>query len=261
MLENSRIPYSRCPLCDSTDQTDFRKADCTRHPLYHPDLPPTVTWRKCGACGHVFTEGYFSDAALAILFAKTNEKQKVGFDIEKQRYVSARMVDSLLPFAAGGHWLDIGFGNGSLLFTAQEYGFHAVGIDLRKDNVRDLAKLGIEAHCVDIEHFQHPEKFAVISMADVLEHMAFPIVGLRSVHRLLRSDGVVFLSMPNLGSVLWNVLDQNRQNPYWQEIEHYHNFSRERLYRLLVECGFEPLRFGISQRYRACMEVVARRVQ
>jgi hypothetical protein len=44
-------------------------------------------------------------------------------------------------------------------------------------------------------------------------------------------------------------------------IEHYHNFSRSRLYALLRETGFEPVRYGISERYRACMEVIARKAR
>ena len=46
--------------------------------------------------------------------------------------------------------------------------------------------------------------------------------------------------------------------PYWAEIEHYHNFDRASLYKLLAECGFEPVSYGVSDRYRCTMEVVAR---
>jgi protein O-GlcNAc transferase len=49
----------------------------------------------------------------------------------------------------------------------------------------------------------------------------------------------------------------NNANPYWGEIEHYHNFSRARLYTLLEEFAFKPQSYGISERYRACMEVIA----
>jgi hypothetical protein len=56
------------------------------------------------------------------------------------------------------------------------------------------------------------------------------------------------------------VLDEARQNPYWAEIEHLHNFGRRRLYSLLREHGFEPCRYDISRRYVACMEVIARAV-
>jgi hypothetical protein len=62
-------------------------------------------------------------------------------------------------------------------------------------------------------------------------------------------------------SMLWKAMDRQRANPYWAEIEHYHNFGRSRLYALLREMGFEPLRYGISERYRAGMEVIARKAR
>ena len=40
------------------------------------------------------------------------------------------------------------------------------------------------------------------------------------------------------------------------EIEYYHNFSRSVLYTLLKQCDLIPLKYGITDRYRACMEVV-----
>jgi len=85
-------------------------------------------------------------------------------------------------------------------------------------------------------------------------------VGLQAAHRLLQTGGVLLISMPNSGSMVWKALDANNANPYWGEIEHYHNFERDRLYALLAECGFKPVRYGISQRYRVCMEVIAVKV-
>ena len=158
-------------------------------------------------------------------------------------------------------WLDVGFGNASLLFTAQEYGFEPVGLDLRPQSVEDLRKWGVQAHCQDVASFELPQPASVISMADVLEHMPFPKVGLQAAHRLLRPGGVLLISLPNMGSVVWKALDASNANPYWGEIEHYHNFDRDRLYALLAECGFRPVRYGISQRYRVCMEMIAVKVQ
>ncbi len=234
-------------------------ADCSQHPLYKPAIPPKMTWMKCSPCGHVFTEGYFTQEALALIFSDANENQKAGFDIENQRFVSARMIEKVLPYAHDGYWLDIGFGNGSLLFTADEFGFKAVGVDLRKENVDLMKSIGFEAYCADVNVLEGSNRFSVVSMADVLEHMPYPGSSLESVYRLLRSDGVLLLSMPNMDSTLWKALDNNNANPYWGELEHYHNFGRTRLFGLLREKGFEPVRFGISERYRACMEIVARK--
>lgn len=61
---------------------------------------------------------------------------------------------------------------------------------------------GIEGHCIDITKFDPNGRYAVISMADVLEHMPYPRAGLDAAHRLLRPDGILFLSMPNAGP-LW----------------------------------------------------------
>ncbi|MSO97963.1 MAG: class I SAM-dependent methyltransferase [Rhodospirillaceae bacterium] len=218
-----------------------------------------MIWKQCQACAHVFTDGYFSTGDAEVVFSAINDSQKLGNDIERQRQVSARMVEKVLPYVTAGTWLDVGFGNGALLLTAQEYGFTPVGTDLRAQNTAALKSINIEAHACDITALTLSQPCAVISMADVLEHMPFPKEGLRAAHRLLADDGVLFISMPNADSMLWRILDVTEANPYWGELEHYHNFGRTRLYALLREMGFEPLRYGVSERYRACMEVIAKK--
>jgi len=254
-----RIPYEACPLCQGTALSDLGLADCTGHALYHPALSPHIRWRQCNACQHVFTHGYFTEAACQLLFSGTHANQTVGHEIEKHRMISARLVEKVLPYMSRGVWLDVGFGNASLLFTAQEYGFDPLGIDLRAENVKHLSGLGIPAHCLALEGLRLDEPCAVISMADVLEHMPFPKEGLRHAHGLLQARGVLLVSMPNTESMLWKAMNQHNANPYWAEIEHYHNFGRTQLYNILEETGFEPVRYGVSERYRACMEIIARK--
>jgi SAM-dependent methyltransferase len=251
--------YEACPLCTSLDFSHLRTGDCSQHPLYQKPLSKELPWNRCNKCGHVFTNGYFTPEACDILFSKTNDEQQVGFQIEQQRHVSARIVEKVLPYATSGSWLDVGFGNGSLLFTAQEYGFIPIGIDLRKDNVTALNSLDIQAHCEELTTLELNAECAIISMADVLEHMPYPKDGLSAADRLLSDDGLLFISMPNSENVLWKALDAREANPYWSELEHYHNFSRSRLYDLLEASGFTPVRYGISERYRVCMEVIAKK--
>lgn len=256
-IMSERIAFNRCPLCDSADMVDAAEGNCARHPLYHPSLSDTIHWKRCQSCAHVFTAGYYSAEACRIIFSKTNENQQVGTNIEQQRGISARMVEKVLPHADSGAWLDVGFGNGSLLFTAQEYGFRPIGLDLREDNTRRMKSYGIEAHHADISDLRLDAPCRVISMADVLEHIPYPKTALAAAHRLLGDSGILFVSMPNIESMVWKIMDQANSNPYWGELEHYHNFGRKRLYALLRQHGFEPISYGISERYRACMEVIA----
>ncbi len=252
-----RIAYGACPLCGCSDIPPIIGADCSKHPIYQPGLPPVMNWLECRDCGHVFTEGYFDAGAAALIFSKTQPGQTAGHDMERQRLVSAKMVERVARHASVGRWLDAGFGNGSLLFTAEEWGYTPVGLDLRKENVSALRLLGYETYCQSIEEFDHAARYSVVSMADVLEHMPFPRVALDAAHRLLLQNGVLFLSMPNMDSMVWRLLHANGVNPYWGEIEHYHNFSRCRLYALLQKHGFRPIEYRVSERYRVCMEVIA----
>lgn len=264
-MTSLQIQYSSCPLCSTEGQTHIATGNITKHALYQDFLPPEIKWFRCAACDHVFTEGYWTDEAQAKIFQRTHDNQKVGAGAEQMRVISARMVEAVIEHSPInkveriGAWLDVGFGNASLLLTAKEFGFDVVGLDSRPQSVEDLQSLNIQASTELLTFHKSPRAYSVISLADCLEHVPFPTEYLRAADRLLASDGVLFLSMPNLESPLWTILDNQRANPYWSELEHFHNFSKTRLCSLLDETGFVPVHFGVSERYRVCMEIIARK--
>jgi SAM-dependent methyltransferase len=263
-VQNERIKYDTCPLCDSVFISQTMTVNCTVHQMWRDPLEPVMSWMSCSKCGHAFTDGYFTDEALEILFGNTQDLQIVGNDLEAQRRISARMVENVVSeigLPADRLWVDVGFGNGSLLLTANEFGFNVFGIDLRKKTVEDIEQIGVPAHHGTIESAVAGSVFSakptVISLADVVEHEPFPAKVLQTSRELIADDGALLISMPNAAAPLWHYWNATNQNPYWHEIEHYHNFTRERLYALLRKTGFEPIRYGISERYRCCMEIVA----
>lgn len=257
--EINRVQFDECPLCGSTEIIQSVEGDCSKHPLFQSNLPSRMQWMDCEVCAHQFTDGYFTDEAMTLIFSKTHENQKVGYKLEEQRKVSARMIEKVIPYKAAGTWLDVGFGNGSLLFTAQEFGFDAVGVDLRKGSVDAIRQFGFQAHCQLVETVDFDKDISIVSMMDVLEHIPYPKHVLASLYDKMESDGCLFISMPNTENVIWKIMTDQGINPYLGELEHYHNFSRTRLFSLLSECGFEAVRYGISERYRVCMEVIALR--
>ncbi len=254
---NYRINYKSCPLCDSASFYPIYRGDCSKHKLYKPELPTLMQWMECTECKHHFIDGYFNDDGIKKIFSDTHENQKIGYQIEQQRLVSARILNKVIAYKDSGTWLDIGFGDGALLFTAQEYGFNCIGTDLREENVKIIKNLGIEAYSENIENIKFNEKISVVSMMDVLEHVPYPKKMLSVVSNILEENGIIVISMPNIESMIWKLMKQNNKNPYLGEIEHYHNFSRTRLYKLLIEFSLKPIHYGISERYRACMEVIA----
>jgi protein O-GlcNAc transferase len=254
------VLYTACPLCDSEEMSHLLSHGCTGHPLHQAGFADELHWYSCERCGHVFRNGYFTDDAAARLFAEQPANLQIGGDMEAYRLISARMVNRVLSVREGGTWLDVGFGAGHLLFAAAEFGFRAVGCDLRRAAVESVRMLGIEAYCCDIVDLTADSLVSVVSMADVLEHIPYPKTALVAANRLLEPGGALLVSMPNFDTTVWRILDIGGVNPYWAEIEHYHNFSRRRLYELLAETGFEVVSYGVSERYRTCMEVLARKL-
>jgi predicted O-linked N-acetylglucosamine transferase (SPINDLY family) len=169
-----RIFYKSCPLCHSFNHTHQITVNCSKHSLFDHRLNNYINWRVCSDCEHSFTDGYYSKAAGNILYGKTQDTQMVGYQIEDNRLISARMIEKILPFSSTGVWLDVGFGNGSLLLTAHEFGFHPIGLDIREENVKLLSNLGISAYNKNITEININPLCSVISMCDVLEHIPYP---------------------------------------------------------------------------------------
>ena len=224
-----------------------------------------MKWVRCNGCEHVFTDSFYTEAGLNELFRQANASQLAGGDIEKQRLIWTPIVhrvmdalpDDVTPFNTHLTWLDVGCGNGGLVFTAEEFGFITTGLDLREEAVRRVREMGYQAEHGDIFGIRADNSLSVISMADVLEHTPYPIATLERAHEMLDARGVLFLSCPNRESSSWREMDRKNMNPYWYEIEHCHNFSRKSLMSMLTKCKFLPVNYSVSQRYISCMEIIA----
>lgn len=254
-----RVPFGECPLCESRNIHLHATVNCLSHKLYSPIIPAEMKWLRCTDCAHVFTDGHFSEDQNKSLFAKVQPNQIPGANVEAGRLASARIVEHVSRFAHEGEWLDVGFGDGTLLMAAQEYGYDVSGIDLRAKSVEELLKFGIRAEVADLASFVTAKRFDIVSMADVLEHMPYPGAALGAAWDIMRTNGILFVSCPNMDTGAWRHLTANDANPYWIEIEHFHNFSRKRLSALLLEHGFKPLHYAVSERYRVGMEIIARK--
>ena len=257
---DARILYEGCPLCESKNFIKSTVGDCSHHHLYHSNIPPKMQWMSCEDCKHEFIDGYLTDEAAELVFTKTPDYLKVGNEIEKNRYVASEIIEKVLPYKSKGVWLDVGFGNGSLLFTAHEYGFEPVAVDLRKENVSIMQQFGIQGYCGLVQNIKFEKPISVISMMDVVEHIPYPKEVLISMYSKMEKDGCLLISMPNAGSLFWEIMTIKNVNPYFNSIEHCHNFTKTRLELLLNECGFSVKRYGISKRYRFCMEIVAQKI-
>lgn len=253
-----RIEYQACPLCGS--EFSFEPGpigDARRHGAYTEEFGfNQLVWKICVKCGHEFTSKYWDEEGLKILFRKTIEEQLPAHkqDIRKvmqARVWAARSIERM-NITYGKTWLDIGAGSGILMMTAKEYGFQVHGTELRFDTLQGLMEMGLSVS-VEIPE----ERYQTISACDVLEHIPFPKEALAKWRTHAWTSSLLLLSCPNKDAPLWDLFPVN---PYHFELEHHHNFGYKRLSSLLQETGWKVLKYGISERYVCCMEIIAEAV-
>lgn len=221
----------------------------------------------CTGCGHIHSQNYWTEEGLAQVFSRSHSYQMAGGDPDQKRQLWKPVVDNVLRIRGGyphvltrpqaPGWLDVGCGDGALVMTADEYGFNAVGLDARKETVRALQSTGYQSMLGDFLNVNLSFRPFVISMMDVLEHIPWPSRALDRVRSMLDPEGVLVISLPNTDSSTWRMLDRSHGNPYWIEIEHYHNFSRLSLTSFLAAHGFDVAYYDIPFRYKAQMELYA----
>jgi 2-polyprenyl-3-methyl-5-hydroxy-6-metoxy-1,4-benzoquinol methylase len=208
--------------------------------------------KRCPACGLVSVRNFPAVEALQQLYSedyfKSPNSELSGYDdYERDRYCILKTADRRLDVIERhnlrrGSLLDVGCALGFFVEAAQRRGWAAEGIDISAHAVQyavDKLRVKARAGVLDQMNFE-PDSFDVISMWDVVEHFTNPLAQLELCHTLLRKDGLIALSTPDVQSAVAKVTGA-RWMGYKLAEEHLYYFSRDTLCALLDKAGFDVL--------------------
>ena len=136
--------------------------------------------------------------------------------------------------------LDIGCGTGWTTAVWQEHGFAACGLE--PSNTRgELCqnKYGIKIYHNHIENLNIEEKFDLIILRHVLEHIENPKAALEKVRSFLKKDGVLLIVIPNINSIGRFIFQEHFA---WILPWHLHFYNPNTLALLLKKTGYEKLK-------------------
>lgn len=158
--------------------------------------------------------------------------------------------------------LDIGCADGFISSViAEETGADMYGIDISRTSISKAKKRGINAKVVNIDREKIPfvgSSFDAIFCGDVLEHVYDTESVLRDINRILKKDGYIIVSVPNIASwynrgflflgYMPNWVESSLKtytgNPFIKEgVGHIHAFTKRSLGDLLEINGFRVEEF------------------
>jgi SAM-dependent methyltransferase len=101
-----------------------------------------------------------------------------------------------------GQFLDMGCGEGYMLQKSADKGFEAFGLDLANNIHPDFAgKFKFHEGSLEEANFEQ-ERFSVIYMDSVLEHVKQPFATLSELKRILKPGGLMLFIVPNEDSLM-----------------------------------------------------------
>ena len=168
----------------------------SRHePAGHGDL------LACLDCGAVQQPALPGRSELVELYRDMSDEDYLAEE-RGRRATAARLLDLIAPHAPSGRLLDVGCGHGLLLDEARRRGYETVGLELSRSAAAHARRsLGLDVREVPLEDFSSHEPFDVVVLADVLEHLDDPILGIDRCIELLAPDGVLCVVTPDPSSV------------------------------------------------------------
>lgn len=258
--EHPQREFHRCPVCGGTGDA-YRAACSCQINSYEPMFRPSKLWMRCQSCGTLYTR-WFPEEFLTLGQRPHLIRPRDGYiAVQAANSTLLRTWSDILNSATalsdtgGNSLLEVGVGNGALIAVALEMGFHVTAVEIIERIAQETADLlHCPILCGDFLKMDEAQRFDIITMGDVLEHLQEPAEGLRKAHRLLRDGGVLWLSTPNYESAFSQL--HKAEDPMWREPFHITYFSRESLMRLVEQVGFRVMRYSVSNHYNGSMELL-----
>lgn len=183
-----------------------------------------------------YTETYVSP--------KSVEFDKRHGSVQTWNYLSAR-------FPLPARLLDIGCGNASMLHLARLDGWDVEGMELSPTAAAAIERdQGIKTTVANFLEYEHgdKEKFDLVSLQHVLEHLPDSQFAMSQISRLLKPGGHAYFEFPNTASIAYFTkrllknagLKNNKYSGNWRP-GHCNEFCRSAFEYLVHQTEFELL--------------------
>lgn len=240
------IPYDKVP----DDWSAFR---CTSagYGLHH-------TIVQCDRCGFVYTNPRWKGGEILSQYQAVQDplyvQEREGRVLTFQRHL--KPLQAITGPPAGQSLLDVGCYTGVFVEIAAGAGWDAWGVDPSGWAVAQARGVGLQVIEGTLQTAGFPDdRFDVITMWDVIEHVGDPAAELREAHRLLRPGGVLVVHTMDIDSLFARLM---RNHWPWLMEMHLFYFSQNTLRLMVEQIGYRIIHSAPQGRYTRLGYLVSR---
>lgn len=140
--------------------------------------------------------------------------------------------------------LDVGCGSGEFLDFLKEQSWETTGIEPSEELSHVASSRGLNVHTLTFENYlakDTHEKFDVITLMNVLEHVPNPSAFILNCKKLLKENGIIVIKVPNDFSLMQKIIVESvHTKEYWIAIpDHINYFNSDSLNAFLTGHGFK----------------------
>lgn len=232
-----------CPICQAKkinffcEKNGFKLYNCSACQLI-------FVWPMPSNLADIYQASYFKGGLDC---GRENKFGYVDYEEDKKamRETFVVYLNKILKLTAGRTIFDVGAATGYFLDLAKQAGWQTSGIEISGYAVKIARAKGHQIFLGNLEDLESKEKYDVITMWDVLEHLSDPVNYLRLINNILNQDGALVINTIDSGSLWARLWGSN-----WHAIlppEHLFYYSAKSLKILLEQSGFkiiEKLKIG-----------------
>jgi len=222
-----------CPLCNKNDYKQKYRIE---------------SWSivKCNQCDFVYVNPRLEKKELLKIYAENYfDNTEVGYfhykenkELRKKNF--QKWIDDSINFLGPGenfNALDIGCAAGYCLEIFKTKGWKPYGIELNTEYAGQSQQNGYKVYNIPFLDIQFEEKYTIITLFDVAEHLTDLQAHFIKLHSILDSNGIIVLITPDYNSLQRKLLGKKWFQ--FKPIEHINYFSLTTFKRLTDSTGFE----------------------
>lgn len=201
LIKNDHVNCMSCPFCNS------QRSKTAAYPK-NSFNQKIFQYIKCGDCGLVYLKDFPGEEDYEVMYPPSYQRNEAETDIQGDPYV--KLYGLRVSYGAqfdlirkhvgdNAKILDYGCGTGHFLGNAVHYGFACDGAEFNPAYLEVLRKNFTRSKFFTISQVLSPgfsEKYQVVRLSNVLEHLAAPKEVIARLKQLLTPDGILLVEGP-----------------------------------------------------------------